>query len=358
MRKIWTIDARNNFGMALAYGEDGQQAGLVRRDLWALREQLVGMLGTKSVPYGELRRALVPSADRHEVALLFDSEQMDGWYGGEAAADVLPLLDPRSSGSILCGDVVWPSQDEGFEALSRVALCWRQPPIRYLNQVYCVYLNNLSKAGMAALIGGLRESRGCFGFVDCTYLSFAKLILSTCLANTYVRYRRFMVSGHSDDEPADVDVDYPSWPLEERGYIARSVPAMYFDLLLSYKIERPPIAEIESDSSFGIAALSGEWLDIRDCVVTVLPAKLAYLRENKGSSLVRAGLDSLSEDELATRIVDKVAASYIYDLRITDGDTSVFNIMLELAVASERARVQASLELDTTRMELNLVTLF
>jgi hypothetical protein len=63
------------------------------------------MLTSKRIKYTDLRRALVPSIDRHERALVFDYTRFDTlMYGRDVIHKLLPHLRPESTHSVLCGD--------------------------------------------------------------------------------------------------------------------------------------------------------------------------------------------------------------------------------------------------------------
>ena len=359
MEPIWTLNGRDSVWLEVVFGVDNVDAHLVQRELAQLRAEATEALASRGVKYDQLRRPLSPQADRREVAILFDSANMSGWYGRQAAAEILPLLDHSSAGSILTGDVIWADSTQAIGALlSDAELFWR-PSLQHPSQIYCIYLNNQTDAMLKNLHEGLRSSQHCFALVDCTYMSLAKAILSTCLGARYVRDRRTFITEHPDDEKRDANHNSPSWPLDAFGYRYVSVPSLYFSLLLSYKIERPVVPDLfEPDASFSLAALSGHWQDLKNCTVEVAASKVTYLRVNKADNLKRAGLHEASDTELAELLLEKVNQSYIYDLKVNDHGAFLFNSMIELRSLRGHTRIRAGMEYLPAENRLRLVTMF
>jgi hypothetical protein len=364
---IGTLQARDSVMLDVVTSEFDLSPEQVRTEIRFLHSSTVAKLAAEGIDYRELRNALTPQRDRVERAFLFDTDRIEsGSYGYSVGKTLLPLLPRELSCSMLHGDLIIDRdlQDRGVELLNNHAEMVRPVELGLTNQIYCVYINNLTPNMAIGLTDALRDYEPFVGHVDSTTSSSMKDWLSITLVDCYLKHKRVMLNGHEDDAPEGENYNMRGWPLEESGYGCRSIADMYFHLLLGYKIERRVVADSEGDTDFALTAISGRPLPLAEFSIEVDKAKGQYLRECHGASLARAGLLHLSDRELAVRIKRKINNSYIYNLRYdAEHDTSLFNIILELGGNSEEkeakmTRLLASLEYMPEKRVLRLVTLY
>lgn len=115
---------------------------------------------------------------------------------------------------------------------------------------------------------------------------------------------------------------------------------------------------IESDAHSSLAALSGCWRDLNDFTVEVDERKLRYLRDQKADNMECAGLLEIMHDDLADILLEKVNQTYIYDLKVNDHGSFLFNSTIERPSAVRRTRMKAGLEYVPAVNKLRLVTMF
>lgn len=232
--------------------------------------------------------------------------------------------------------------------------------IGHTHQLYCVYVNNLSRTMVESLTSGLEDYEPFAGYVDGSTSSAMKDWLSSTLVRSYLKASGIVVTLHEDDEPNTHDQNTQGWPWEENDYTVRSLQAMCFDHLLAYKIERRVLPG-ESDTEFALTAISGRPHPLGELPVAVEEAKAEYLNAEKAGGLDRAGLGQMSNDELAAVIRAKIADSYIYELRYRANlNESYFSIMLEVRHPETEVvtRLLARLEYQPGPPMLRLVTLY
>ncbi|MBS1676382.1 MAG: hypothetical protein JST08_03250 [Actinobacteria bacterium] len=364
---IWTLEARDSVMLEVVSSLFNLSPEQMRREIKAMHETTVAAIAAKGIEYGELGNALTPQRTRRERAFLFDTARIEaGAYGYAVAEVILPLLPPDLSCSIRHGDLVLEPhlQDRGVELLNTEANLIRRVDLVDTNQIYCVYLNNLTARMVTDITDGLSDYDPFVGYVEASTSSSMKDWLSTTLVNAYLKHRRAMLNGHEDDAPNTVNYNLPGWPVEDNGYQCLSNQDMYFHLFLGYKIERRVVPGAEGDTDFSLTAISGNPLPLADFDIEVDSAKAEYLRQHHPGGLERAGLLALSNDELAAAVKAKVSDSYIYKLRYLDEhDTSLFDLMVELESRDEegsarKTRLLASLAYEPSRRVLRLVTLF
>lgn len=334
----------------------------VRKEIQTAHEVTVDAIAEKGISYKSLRNALIPQQNRLERAFLFDTDRIDeSWYGLPVAEALIPLLPRELSCSIQLGDLIIKNQEQGFRLLRKYAIPHRPVELVNTNQIYCIYLNNLTPKMAEDVTAGLRRYEGFCGYVDATTSSPMKDWLSITLVDGYLKHRGVALNGHEDDVPDSENLNVKGWPWEEHDYACRSIRDMYFHLFLGYKVERRVVPGAESDTHFALTAISGRPLPLADLRVEVEQAKGKYLRDNHGASLARAGLIAMSDEELAATVKAKVNDSYIYNLRyLEEHDTSLFNIMIEVGDLDEGkvTRLLAALEYRPEKGLLKLVTLY
>jgi DNA-binding ferritin-like protein (Dps family) len=81
----------------------------------------------------------VPSTDKEEAVFIFDSSVTNsGLYGREIFNQILPLLEPRSTQSILVGDLLSDDQHFIYEILRELNVA-KITPIRNKSLIYSLF---------------------------------------------------------------------------------------------------------------------------------------------------------------------------------------------------------------------------
>lgn len=249
---------------------------------------------------------------------------------------LLRLFNRQSSHSLLHGDITdrgWGAFEEAARNLVRVGQRRFESPM-----LYAVYVNNLTDKMLADIHRGMEDYPLYIGYVDTTYGSMLKALLSTQLTNAYVQYRDMTIGQHEDDRHEDENVDLVGLGLDEGGYKMRSVPGTNFMLLLSYKIERPVVEGYKTDTEISLNAISPIALPLESFEIEIDPRKFEYLSSEKAKSLEGLGLLGGHVDQLKVMIQERISRNYIYSM--TQDDTygvSRFNIMIEARPADTGA---------------------
>jgi len=361
MQPIHTLDARGHLMLEAVRDHLGISAPEMRREIVRLHEEVIDILALKGVRYSELRSALVPSADRHEAAFLFDTTQIESRaYGREVFKQVMPLLDPRTTLSVLAGDLLGEDQGLIFNVLKESLVLARPFTFRHASLLYGVYINNLSLAGLAQLHERLADVPAYVGHIPASFASRAKTYLSLCMANVFLKKERVLIVGHEDDRPNDENVNITLYPLEDFGYKVVSLQGHLHGIFLSYKIERPVLKHFAVDSEMALNAISDEVADLGDFRVLLEEAKHGYLINEKLGKLAKAGLAEADRDRIASLIQSKVSASYIYNLAyLAEHDVMKFNLMIEVGrVDGYPTRMTVALEYLPASKTLRVITLY
>lgn len=364
MDTIFTLNARGNIFLEVVRDRFGLSSQQMHLEIRAMFKDAEATMAASEVKYQQLKSGLVPSTEKVEIALLFDSQAIESYaYGYEVMCRVLPLLDHRTTQSALVGDIVGGSKDQ--ELIYRL-LCDELQPARnfefiHSTLIYCVYLNNLSESAAKNIFDSLREYPAFIGVVPTTFHSSLKTILSFGLCNLFIKHGKEIILAHEDDRPNAENVNITMYPFEKFGYTVRSIQQHLFSHFLSYKIEREVVPGFKSDTEFSLNAISPLVSSLEALEVTIEPAKLKYLKAEKQGSLKNAGLLLSDEQEIKTLIRRKLASNYIYNLRYnTQHDVMLFNIVLEVERqdGGYPARLLLALEYQPADHKLRVVTMY
>lgn len=358
---IHTIDARGNIMLETMRDYFGLSSEVMFREIQAMVSATIDILNSKGIKYQDLRTALVPRADRFEAGFVFDSQDIESiWYGLEVMKQLLPLLGLKSNHSVKCGDLIGKDQKLIFSVLQESLVLAKDLEFVHGSALHCVYINNLTQAGLERIHKSLSGFKPYIGFIPGTFSSRARVYLSTILANSFLKHGKKVIMGHEDDRPNEEDVNMAGYPFEDYGFQIYSLQSMYFDVLLSYKIERPVFEGFESDTEMSLNSISDQIFPIDGFEIEIEDAKHEYLKSAKCGKLEKAGIKSLGREELSELIRSKVSHSYIYNLSyLPDHNVSKFNVMLEIPRpdGGYPTRVVAALEYKPLEKVLRVITM-
>jgi hypothetical protein len=365
-RTIHTLEARGNILLEIVRDRSRATDSAMRRLIWEAAEELTQMLSRRGIDYAELKSALVPRIDRAEIALVFDRTSIQSAaYGWQIHERIIPLLRPTGSHSVLHGDL--GTETAAADDWVRTALQFHLQPsgnsfhLVESNQIFCVYLNNVSVHFRRTLHDNLTGYRPYIGYADTTYGSQFKAYLSQTLVPAYLKHDRIILQRHPDDEPPPPGDNMCGYPFEDAGLMCRSVGDSYYGVFLSYKIERPVVPEDEADTHFSANVISDAPIDPASCELEIDTKKFDYLKDEKTGTLRRLGVLGSPKASFEQLIQAKLSSNYIYSLAYSDEcAVAKFNIVLELAPleGGEPMRILAAFELTPETRRIRLITLF
>jgi hypothetical protein len=349
MDTIYTLNTRSNVFLETVRDQFVLSNRQIRSEIQTMFRDMLLALSNSGLDYRELKSALVPATDRDEVALIFDSRAIQSpSYGAEVIAEILPLLDSRSTQSIRVGDLIASDEHQElvYSILRKFMTQVRSFDFIHSTLLFAVYINNLSKTAIQALHDALRRYDPYLGLIPTRYGSVAKTFLSTTLSDLCIKHRKIVVVAHEDDRSNHENVNITFYPYERLGFEVRSIQEHHFSHFLSYKIEREfQMIALDDDIHFSLNALTENVVPITDMKLLIEEKKFEYLQGAR--KLVKAGLSEISREDLSRLIQTKIAANYIYNLRYQAAhDTISFNVIIEIphGATAQPTRVLASLE--------------
>lgn len=330
MSAILTVNARDGIGLTTARTYFRMNSSQFRSYIGSHHMTLRSELASHGVSYDALGPALVPSTNRHEIALLFNVDLIgSGLYGYAVAKQLIPLLEPRSTLSVLAGDIgLHPSATREIATLSGFVSSnvpnWGQ------QFTFCLYLNNLSDTQREALHASFCTNSGYLGYVPTTYRSRFRTLAGATLPAVFVKHKRVVLVDHGLDDPWVSNINEVGYPFGESGYEVVSVNSQLFSPLLSYKIQSEVLPQYREDVLVSLNAISNKPMSLDQFEVLLPEAKYGYLRSQKGDVLKIARLDRHSREELAAVIRSELDNDYVYRLQHNIDGTVQFSIVLEL----------------------------
>jgi len=360
-RQIFTLDARDNVLLEVISKDVDKSA--IYKIINKTFDDMVSILDQKGIKYVDLKNALIPHHNKREVAFVFNRLDIDSnWYGNDVFSRIIPLLNKKSSHSILAGDMLGfeKYKEKIKEEFLKNLISVKDVEYKVQHQFYLVYLNNLTDEMVKNINEGLSKYTPYIGLLDLTHNSFMKTYLSMTLANCCLNFKDTVIFGHEPDRHNTENVNMSGYDFEGNDYLCKSISDDYHGLFLSYKIERQTFPN-EKDTDFSINALTDDIHQVSDLEIVVEEPKLVYLIKEKEVNLKRAELLGLTAEELAKFIKGKIKMNYIYNLTyIAEHDVLKFNVMIDVRgkKIATQVKMVASLEYQPKSKVLRLITLF
>lgn len=362
MDTIFTLNARGNVFLEVVSDVFAISQPRMMTEIQSMFRSTVRDLKKSGVDYAKLKTALIPSLDHNEVGFIFDSTAIESSsYGRVIMHEILPLLDPRSTQSILAGDLVASNEKQEFvfNLLQENLILTRSFEYKHSSLLFCVYLTNVTDASLERIHETLKSFSAYLGFIPTTYASLAKAYLSTILVNLCIKRENMIILPHEDDRPNDENINITMYPFEDLGFQIRSIQSHDFSHFLSYKIERPTLPGFETDTYFSLNAITSTVSPLAGMDIIIEDAKYDYLL--KAGKLIKGGLVGFEKTQLADLIRSKIEASYIYNLRyMKDHDVKIFNVVLEFprSVPGRIVRMNVALEYKPDDHLLRMITFY
>lgn len=299
--------------------------------------QLTRTLDKLDIAYSSLAKALMPDHRRREIALLFDSTvaslSSNGFYAIDVAeAWISGLPRPRKGvpvNSILRGDLLHAPADKVQAAMER-SVVYHQPfTVTYAQQVYCVYVTNLSEPQAKALTSSAAEHPAYFGYADCTGRSVLKAHLGLSLMNSGLRVGDMILEG----VPVDGVPNGARLPFGAAGFTPTAVIDSLFLPFLGYRINSHLTGQNREDNRSALTMLSPDAAHLESPDIWMTQGRYGYLQDGKHrDSMEKAGLLHLDQPALEVAVSKLVAQGYLYNLRLDAYGNLLYKALVDVEV--------------------------
>lgn len=366
---IFTLNAKDNIIFPIMKSTFKLSEVAMYRNIEMMYEELLARLRKKGVAYESLKGALIPNQDKDkfETCFVFDSFKIkDNYYGRQIFSKLIPLMDKKSTYSILCGDYIDTSKKNNSQQtldkwLRKVLTVVNTTDFKHSSQYYLVYFNRLTRGQRQVFIDGLSNEEWFVGYTDVTHQSGFKSYISRILAHSYVKQGRNIIASHPADCLDAENINMRDYPFEENQFNFISINEESYLPFLSYKIES--VLLDKEDVMFSLNALSPKVVRLNRIKVIVESNKwndYLFKDENPKREIMHALGYSIKEKRRFQReIKKKIASNYIYNLEIDRTHNILkFNVCTEHKTIHNRyRRTMVSLEYIPKRRRLRLITI-
>lgn len=325
-------------------------------------------LEVKGIVYEQLKGALIPNQDKdkYETCLIIDSSQIEDCdYGTVVFEAMLPLLDCKSTYSVLCGDYIDIINKENdsqrilHSALNDVIYRCKPSRFQHSSQYFLVYFNRLTGSQRLRIVEGLYNYPWFTGFADLTRMSEFKFYISNILVHSYVKTKNTIIASHPSDYADEENINMRGFPFKENGFDFVSINEDSFNLFLSYKIES--IFPDEEDVGFSFNAMFPKFDSLSKLKLTIDDKKWnQYLtdmsKDKKGKLLSNMGYGIEDKERFIRDIYKKIRAGYIFNMKKSH-DALLFNVCVDMPTVNNNfRRTTIALKYQPDEGEISVIT--
>lgn len=362
-KTIFTLESRENFYLEVMKKNfklsDKQMYDVIQQ---AFNDFTDNLYSKKSIEYKNLRNVLTPNINKKEIALVFDSSKIkSAWYGHEAFDKVISLFDKKTKHSILSGDLIIEQNFHYWkEVFFQELTSKKNNDFFNIQDCYIIYINNLS----TTLFNKINNQLSCYepyiGFLDTTTQTNLKTMLSFILCKVAIVNNHEVILPY-EDEDWETDENTQGLPFENYNFSIKSIPSLYYDLFLSYKIEREDLKGYSLDTQIAINAITPIVTDLENLNIEIEESKFNYLLNVKGGKLRKVQLENYTIEDFENLIKEKIKDNYIYEMsELKEFNVIKFNVVIELEVkySQENVKCQVTLHYQPEVNKLKLITFF
>ncbi len=330
---------------------------------------LIQRLENKGISYDDLKGALIPNQDKKkfETCFIFDTSLISSnMYGYFIFEKVIPLLDKKSTYSIMCGDYIDISKNTANSQfvlrniMNEVLTKYNKTNYRHSNQYYLIYFNRLTVSQRCEIVEGLLQYPWFIGFADLTHTSTFKSYISQILTHTYIKHKDKVIAAHPMDYSDEENINMLGYPFEKNDFKLISINEENFGPFLSYKIETD--IPDKTDIGFSFNALFPKFDSIDKLKFLVEDKKwtqyLTDCEKGKGNILKSLGYETHDKEIFIKKIYKQICHSYIYNLDKNDQDVLKFNVCLDLPTINGKYRkTTVALKYEPNTGEISVITI-
>ena len=359
-KEIFSINSRSNVLLEVIFDSINKSAERMNIEINAMYDMLIEQLNSKGIDYSELKPALVPHKKKKEIVIAFDSSQInDDWYGPPIVNKIISAFDKKTVNSFRAGDYIGDNANQPLlKQIIGEHIDLSTINYRHSDQIFLVYINNVSDKMKYEIETQLKGSDGFIGIIDVSFSSLFKDYISTILVGDFIKYKDIIIGKHEDGE--DNDDNYFFYDFERYGFKNKNILNELYGVFLNYKIERRYYGINDKvDQTFSLNAISSQTAYLENLKVVVTDAKLEYFKNAKKDTFERIGLLGITKEELMSLIKSKIDSNYIYCMKFTEEyNLMQFNIMLEFVNNNQRYKIALGLKYDIIKNEVFLLTMF
>lgn len=314
---------------------------------------------SKNIDYSKLRNMLTPQKDKKEICLFFDSDKIkDTWYGRVVFNQYFPLINNFNNICVFEGDFIAENkyQEDIYNYLLSNVTQYNSTTYHNSSQYHLVYINNLTENRVSQIIDGLQGYENFVGYIDTTYNSPFKSLVSTTIGQIYFIHNKNVVV--PSDEP---DVNNFAYQVDDYGMNIINIDSVLYSSFLCYKIPRDYFEFDIEDQIFSINSVTKAPEEITKYDIEIEKEKYEYLRANKLHSLTLVGQNIITLEELRNFISNNFNRNYLFNIKYLENHNTIkFNVIIDLKhiETTKTVRLIIALEYKYIEKNLRLITMY
>ncbi len=292
--------------------------------------EMILQLDRNGIKYSDLKNLLIPQKHKKEICLVFDSSKIKhSMYGLEVFKIYFPTIEKIEKTCVFAGDLIANKihQEKVKIILNESINKVNESNYMHSTQYYLIYLNNLSNSDFNNIINAVSKFKEFFGYIDTTFASPIKNLISTCIFQQYFKYKKNIVMSKIMDEDGLNNIGYP---FEDYDFSCKYINETEYNSFLCYKIFRPYYSFDEDDQLFSINTITSKISKLKDFDILIEDKKFKYLQQIKLNNESKLGLDKIQKQDLIRLIKHYYNPNYIYNIEFNNHGVYKFNLILDL----------------------------
>ena len=361
VKEVYSIDTRNYILWESMFNYFNLTAIQMSNEFNILYASMIKELNQKGLKYADFKNLLIPNRNKSDFCFVFDSlkTKNTSCYGYEIINDMLPSILELEKVSVFIGDIICDYSD-GIEKIKK-ELQEGIPEVsfsnmKYTNQYFVIYLNNLSKNQANKIKTNLSNCKSYIGAINMSTGSFLKSALANTIINPFIKIEKKIIIPIVDNDernsvnylPCSFSKEYQIIPISEDIY----------QTFLHYKIPRFYIEGDILDQKFSLSFVTKDFVDLSDFSVEIEDKKYEkYLLTEKEGTLSYSGLTKLSKTNLIKLIQYAINTNEVYNIRLLSNGVLLFTTQINLNL-DKPAKYILGFEINKIEKKLRLVTMY
>ncbi len=320
------------------------------------------LLNIAEIDYSSLKKCLVPSSDKKEICLVFDTLLIEEcYYGAKIINNLLPLFDKNKSYNVIFGDLLSDTKckhtNKILDEMCRACNIERVDEHHFTNRYFLVYINNLCNTDFDKFANKLKSLPYFVGYADMTYSSIFKAHVSVSIGSGFVLLKNTVICPHEPDLEEVLNVNIYGFDFQNNEYNLISLSSDYYSVFLDYLID-PSLPNIPIDKSYKnlMADIIGHHCNLNEFCIDLPDGKVQYLISEKN-------IDNRLEnpDDLKATIIQLVANSIkrniFYELNFDKIEFGVimFNVYIDI---NPHTKLTCGVKYNIESKNFEIITMF
>lgn len=334
---IYSINIKNNIMFEVMKDCFSLTSPQISKELKFYFEEFNNLLNEANVNYCSLKKCLIPSRDKKEICLVFDTLLIDDCcYGAKIINNLLPLFDKDKSYNIIFGDLLSDTNGKHtnkiLDEMCETCNIERVNEHHFTNRYFLVFINNLCNTDFAKFVNELKYLPYFVGYADMTYASIFKAYVSVSIDSGFILLKNRVICPHEPDLGKISNVNIYGFDFQNNGYEIISISSDYYSIFLDYLID-PSLPNIPIDNGYKtlMADIIGYDCNLKEFSIDLPDEKVQYLINEKNIDN-RLGNPRDLKNTIIQLVANSITRNIFYELSFDKLEFGVimFNVYIDI----------------------------